>query len=67
LRGKALLLSAAAIALAGAGAGVLLATRSGSVRAVLTTGDVPGKASKASGKKTYARLVAANYKIPPMK
>ena len=63
LRGKAFVLSAAAIALAGAGAGVLLATHGGSSRAVSTTGDMPGKASQASGKKTYAQLVAANYKI----
>ena len=38
-RGKAFVLSAAAIALAGAGAGVLLATHGGSARAVRTTGD----------------------------
>jgi hypothetical protein len=63
LRGKAFLLSAAGIALAGAGVGVLIATHGGSVRAVPTTGDTPGKASQASGKKTYAQLVAANYKI----
>ena len=61
LRGKAFLLSAAAIALAGAGAGALIATHRGS--AVRTTGDMPGKASQASGKKTYAQLVAANYKV----
>jgi hypothetical protein len=63
LRRKALLLSAAAIALAGTGAGVVLATHGGSARAVRTTGDMPGEASQASGKKTYAQLVAANYKI----
>jgi hypothetical protein len=62
-RGNAFLLSAAAIALAGAGAAVLLATHGGSARAVRTTFDMPGKASQASGKKTYAQLVAANYKI----
>ena len=61
LRGKALLLSAAVIALAAAGAGVLLATHGGSARAVRTTGDMPGKASQASGE-AYAQLVAANYK-----
>jgi hypothetical protein len=61
LRRKALLLSAAAIAFAGAGAGVVLATRGGS--AARTTGDMRGKASQASGKRTYAQLVAANYKI----
>lgn len=63
LRGKAFVLSAAAIALAGAGAGVLLATHGGGARTVSTTGGMPGKASQASGKKTYAQLVAANYKI----
>ena len=52
LRGKAFVLSAAAIALTGAGAAVL-ATRGGSAREVLATGDT-GKASQASGKKTYA-------------
>jgi hypothetical protein len=62
LRGKAFVLSAAALALVGAGAGVLLA-RHGGARAVPTTGDTPGKASQASGKKTYAQLVAANYRI----
>ena len=60
-RGRAFVLSAAA--LAGAGAGVLLATHGGSTRAELATGDMPGGASRASGKKTYAQLVAANYKI----
>jgi hypothetical protein len=63
LRGKAFVLSAAAIVLAGAGAGVLLATHGGNERAVSTSGAMPGKASQASGKKTYAQLVAANYKI----
>ena len=62
-RGRAFVLSAAALALDGAGAGVLLATHGGSARAVRTTGDMPGKASQASGKKTYAQLVAANYRI----
>jgi hypothetical protein len=62
LRGKAFLLSAAGIALAGAGVGVLVATHGGSVRAVPTTGDTPEKALPPSGK-TYAQLVAANYKI----
>jgi hypothetical protein len=50
------------MALAGAGAGVLLATHGGSARAVRTTADMPGKASQSPGK-TYAQLVAANYKI----
>jgi hypothetical protein len=63
LRGRAFVLSAAALALVGAGAGVLLATHGGSGRSVLTTGDMAGKASQASGKKTYAQLVAANYRI----
>jgi hypothetical protein len=63
LRGKAFVLSAAAIALAGAGAGVLRATHDSRARAVSTTGDMPEKASQAAGKKTYAHLVAANYKI----
>lgn len=62
LRGKAFVLSAAAIALAGAGAGVLLATHGGSAREAPATSDT-GNASQASGKKTYAQLVAANYKI----
>ena len=61
LREKAFVLSAAAIALTGASAGVL-ATRGGSAREVLATGDT-GKASQASGKKTYAQLVAANYRV----
>jgi hypothetical protein len=63
LQGKAFVLSAAAIALVVAGAGVLVATHSGSARTGSTTGAMPGKASQASGKKTYAQLVAANYKI----
>jgi hypothetical protein len=63
LRGKAFVLSAAAIALVGAGAGVLLAAHRGSDGAGITTGDRPGKASPGSGKKTYAQLVAANYKV----
>ena len=62
MRGKAFVLSAAALALVGAGAGVLLARHGGGARSVVTTGDVPGKASRGSGK-TYAQLVAANYKI----
>jgi hypothetical protein len=62
-RGRAFVLSASALALAGAGAGVLLATHDGSTRAEFATGDMPGGASRASGKKTYAQLVAANYKI----
>ena len=57
------MLSATAITLAGAGAGILLATHGGSAGAVSTAGDMPGKASQASDKKTYAQLVAANYKI----
>ena len=60
LRGKALVLSAAAVALAGAGAGVLLATHGGSARVLSTTGD---SAPPAAGKKNYAQLVAANYRI----
>jgi hypothetical protein len=56
LRGRAFVLSAAALALAGACVGVLLASRGSSA-------DMPGKASQASDKKTYAQLVAANYKI----
>jgi hypothetical protein len=63
LRGKAFVISAAAIVLVGAGAGVLLATRGGSTPAASTTDEMPGKASQTSGKKTYAQLVAANYKI----
>ena len=63
LRGKAFVISAAAIALVGAGAGVLFATRGGSAPAVSPTGDMPGEASRTSGKKTYAQLVAANYKV----
>jgi len=63
LRGKAFVLSAAALALVGAGAGVLFARHGGDARAVPTTGDTPGKASQASGPKTYAQLVAANYRI----
>lgn len=63
LRKKPLLLSAAVIALACAGAGVFLATHGGSAQAVRTTDDMPGTASQASGKKTYAELVAANYKV----
>ena len=62
MRAKAFVLSAAALALVGAGAGVLLARHGGGARSVVTTGDVPGKASRGSGK-TYAQLVAANYKI----
>ena len=62
LRGKAFVISAAAIALAAAGAGVLLATHSGSAREVRATADTE-KALQPSGKKTYAQLVAANYKI----
>jgi hypothetical protein len=62
LRRRPLLFAAAAIALAAAGAGVVLATQGGSTRAVGTTGGAPGKASQASGKNTYAQLVAANYR-----
>jgi hypothetical protein len=62
LRGKSFVLSAAALALVGAGAGVLFARHGGDARAVPTAGD-PGKTSQASGKKTYAQLVAANYRI----
>jgi hypothetical protein len=63
LRRRPLLFAAAAIALAAAGAGVVLATQGGSSRAAGTTGAAPGKASQASGKNTYAQLVAANYRI----
>jgi hypothetical protein len=63
LRGKALVISAAAIALVGVGAGVLLAMRGGSAPAASTTGDMPRKASRTAGAKSYAQLVAANYKI----
>jgi hypothetical protein len=63
LRGKAFVLSAAAIALISAGgAGVLLATHGRSAREVVVTKDRPGKAPQASGK-TYTQLVAANYKV----
>ena len=62
-RGKAFALSAAALALVVAGAGVLLARHGGTARSVMATGDTPEKASQGSGKKSYAQLVAANYKI----
>jgi len=63
LRRQPLLFAAAAIALAAAGAGVVLATQGGSTRPVPTTGGEPRNALQASGKKTYAQLVAANYRI----
>ena len=63
LRRQPLLSATAAIALAAAGAGVVLAVHGGSSRAAGTTGGKPGKASEVSGKKTYAQLVAANYRI----
>jgi hypothetical protein len=63
LRRKPLVLAAVAVALAAAGAGVVLKTHGGSTGAVPTRGGKPGKAAQASGQKTYARLVAANYRI----
>ena len=62
LRRQPLLSATAAIALAAAGAGVVLVTHGGSTRTG-TTGGKPGKALQASGKKTYAQLVAANYRV----
>jgi hypothetical protein len=63
LRRKLLLLAAVAVALAAAGAGVALKMHGGSTRAVHTTGGKPRNAPQAFGKKTYAQLVAANYRI----
>jgi len=61
LRRKPLLLVGAAIAVAGAGASVIVATHGSGARPMRTTSDQA--ASQASAKKTYAQLVAENYKI----
>lgn len=61
LRRQPLLFAVVAMALASAGAGVVLVTHGGSTRAAGTTGGKPG--AQVSGKKTYAQLVAANYRI----
>lgn len=63
LRRRLVIFAAAAIGLAAAGAGVVLSRHGGSTRAVPTTDGTPGAPSQASGKKTYAQLVAANYRI----
>jgi hypothetical protein len=63
VRRKALLVPAAAIALGGAVAGVVLATHGGGGEAARVKNEKPRKPQRESGNKTYAQLVAENYKV----
>ena len=63
LRRQPLLFAAAAIVLAVAGVGGVLATHDDGARAVRTAGGERRTALQPSDGKTYAQLVAANYRI----